>query len=126
MPPGLPLMKNVLTQLAKSVLTQFRLTTAASATDGSIQKKLFGSGTTALIISNEEMKDIIKIIKSLKEFDLLIKGVKEITKNEAKEKRRGFLAASLLGSTLADKGVIRGDDGNIRACKKVIRAGQNF
>ena len=48
---------------------------AASATDASIHKKLFGSGFTTLIISNEEMEDIMKIIKSLKESELLIKGV---------------------------------------------------
>ena len=58
-------MKNVLTPLAKSVLISLGLTTAASATDAAIQKKIFRSGTAALIIPNEEMKDIMKIVKSL-------------------------------------------------------------
>ena len=66
---------NVLKPLAKSVLIPIRLLAAASAADASIHKKLFGSGFTTLIISNEEMEDIMKIIKSLKESELLIKGV---------------------------------------------------
>ena len=61
---GLPLMKYVLTPLAKSVLVPLGLTTAASAKYAAIQKKIFELGTTALIISNEEMEDIIKIAKS--------------------------------------------------------------
>ena len=64
---GLPLMKNVLTPLAKSILISFGLTARASATDAAIQKKLFGSGTTAMIILNKEMEDIMKTVKSLKE-----------------------------------------------------------
>ena len=55
-----------------------------SAADAAIQKKIHGSGTTALIISNGEMKDIIKIVKLLKESGLLIKGISETIKNEAK------------------------------------------
>ena len=51
---GLPLMKTVLTPLAKSVLIPLGLTAAASATDASIQKKIYGSGITAVITSNEE------------------------------------------------------------------------
>ena len=46
---------------------------------------MFGSSNTTLIISNEEMNDIMKIIKSLDEFGLLIKGVSETIKKEAKE-----------------------------------------
>ena len=53
------------------------LTAAASATDAAIHKKMFGSGNTILIISNEEINDIMKIIKSLEESGLLIKGVSE-------------------------------------------------
>ena len=59
MTAGLPVMKSVLTPLAKSVLIPFGLTAAAPATDGSIQKKICGSRTTALIISNEEKEDIL-------------------------------------------------------------------
>ena len=79
-----------------------------SVADVTIQKKIYGSGT--LIISSEEMEDIMKIVKSLEESRLLIKGVTETIKNDAKEQKGGFnlillgtLAASILGSTLADK-----------------------
>ena len=59
-------MKNVLKPLAKSVLVALGLT-AAAATDVAIQKKIFWSGMTAMIISYEEMNDIMKIVKSLEE-----------------------------------------------------------
>ena len=70
---GLSLMKNALKLLAKNVLSLYGLTAAALATDAAIHKKMFGSGTTALIISTEEINDIIKIVKSLEESGLLIK-----------------------------------------------------
>ena len=69
-------MKNVLKPLAKSVLVPLGLT-AASATNAAIHKKMFGSGTTKLTISNEEINYILKIVKSLKESSLLLKGVSE-------------------------------------------------
>ena len=79
-----------------------------SVADVTIQKKIYGSGT--LIISSEEMEDIIKIVKSLEESWLLIKGVSESIKNDPKEQKGGFnsillgtLAASILGSTLTDR-----------------------
>ena len=72
MTAGLPSMKNVFTQI---VLIPLRLTVAASATHAAIHKNIFGLGTTALIISNEQMEDIMKIVKSLEESGLLIKGV---------------------------------------------------
>ena len=75
----LPLMKNVLKPLAKSVLIPLGLTAAASATDAAIHKTMFGSAFTTLIISNEEMNDIMKIVKSLEESGLLIKRVNETT-----------------------------------------------
>ena len=71
---GLPLMGNVLKLLTKSVLIPLGLTAVASARDAAIHKKMFGSGFTTLIICNEEMNDIMKIIKSLEESGLLIKG----------------------------------------------------
>ena len=77
MTAGLPLMRNVLTPLAKSVLAPLGLTAAASATDAAMQKKIFGSGMTILIFSNEELDDIMKIVKSLEKAGLLIKGVNE-------------------------------------------------
>ena len=67
------------------------LTAAASATDAAIQKKIFGSGMTTLIISNEENNDIFKIVKFLEDADLLIKYVSEIIENKAKEQKGGFL-----------------------------------
>ena len=66
----LPLMKNVIQPLAKSVLIPLGLTAAASAADAGIHKKILGSGTTTLIISNDEMKDIIKIVKCLEDSGL--------------------------------------------------------
>ena len=91
---GLPLMKNVLTLLAKNVLLSLGVTTAAtSATDAAIQKKILRLETT-LIILNEEIDDIMKIVQSLEESRLLImvllKGVSETMKNEAKEQMGGF------------------------------------
>ena len=74
---GLPLMKNVIKPLAKSVLISLGLTAAASAADAGIHKKILGSGNTTLIISNDEIEDIIKIVKSLKDLRLLLKGVTE-------------------------------------------------
>ena len=67
---GLPLIGNVLKPLAKSVLIPLGLTAAAVATDATIHKKMFGSGVTTSIISNEEMNDIMKIVKSLQEAGL--------------------------------------------------------
>ena len=99
-----------------------RLTAAASATDPTINKKILGSGTTTLIISNDEMNDILKIVKSLEDSGVLLKGVNETIKNEAKEKKGGFLSmllgtlgASLSGNMLAGKGIIRAGEGTIRA-----------
>ena len=83
---------------------------------------MFGSGTTTLIILNDEMDDILKIVKSLEDSGLLLKGVSETIQHEAKEQRGGFLSmflgtlgASLLGDILSGKGVIRAGEGTIRA-----------
>ena len=127
---GVPLIKSVIKPLAKSVLVPLGLTAAASAADAGIHKKILGSGndhnSTILIISNNEMDDILKIIKSLEDSGVLLKGVSETIQNEAKEQRGGFLsmllgtlAASLLGDILpkglSGKGVIRAGEGTIRA-----------
>ena len=56
----------------------------ASATDTTIQKTIYESVTTALIISNEEREDIMKVVKSLEESGLLIESISETNKNEAK------------------------------------------
>ena len=107
-------MKSVIQPLAKRFLIPLGLTAAASAADAGIHKKILGSGhNTTLIISNDEMKDILKIVKSLEDSGLLLEGVSETIKNEAKEQKEGFLilllgtlGASLLGNMLAGKGFI--------------------
>ena len=111
---GLPLIKNVIKSLAKSVLISLGLTAAASAVDAGIHKKILGSGNTTLIISNDEIHDIIKIAKSLEDSGLLLKGVPETVQNEVKEQKGGFLSillgtlgASLLGDLLIGKGATR-------------------
>ena len=77
-------MENVLQSLAKSVLISLGLTALASAVDSGIHKNILGSGTTILIISNEEMEDIMKIVKSLEDSGLLLKGICETIQNEVK------------------------------------------
>ena len=69
---GLPLIKNTLKGLPKSVLISLGLTEAASAADTAIYKEMPESGNTTLIIFNEEMNDIMKIMKFLEESGLLI------------------------------------------------------
>ena len=116
---GLPLIKNVIKPLAKSVLIPLGLTAAALAADTGIHKKILGSGNTTLIISNEEMNDVIKIVQALEDSNILLKGVTETVKNEAKEQKGGFLSmllgtlgASLLGNLLTGKGFVRAGSGN--------------
>ena len=115
-----------LTTLAQSVLLEFGLSSAMLAADTVIQKKIYGTTTRALIISNEELEDIIKIVKLHEESGWILKRISETVKNEANKQKVRFLsmllgtiAASILGSELAWKGVIRADEG-------VLRAGQIF
>ena len=96
--------------LAKNVLAALGITAAASALHAGIQKKIHGFGTTTLIISNEEMNDIMKIVQALEDYNILLKGVTETIKNETKEQEGKFLSmllgtlgASLLGNLLAGK-----------------------
>ena len=79
------------------------------------------------------MNDIIKIVKSLEESGLLMKGASKAIKNEAEKEKRGFirmllhtLGASLWGNLLTDKGTIRAGEGTIRAGEGRIRAGQDL
>ena len=132
---GLPLIKNVIKSLAKNVLIPLGLTAAASAADAGIHKKVLGSGdNTTLIISNDEMEDIIRIVKSLEDSGLLIKGVTETVQNEVKEQNGGFLSIllgtlgpSLLGSLLTGRGIYRAGKGKgkrtDRAGEGIVRAG---
>ena len=133
-------MKSVITPLAKSALIPLGLTTAASAADAGIHKKILGSGShTTLIISNNEIEDLIKIIKSLEDSGLLLKGVTESVQNEIKEQKGGFLSmllgtlgASLLGNLITGKGafharkrVNRKGKGIHRAGEGIVRAGED-
>ena len=109
---GLPLIKNVIKPLTKSVLIPLGLTAAVSAADAEIHKKILGSGTTTLIISNDEMKDIIRIVKSFEKGGFLSMLL-------------GTLSASLLGNVLAGKRAIAKWQGRgiNKAREEVIRAG---
>ena len=122
-----PLMK-VAMPLAKNVLASLGLTAAVSVIDGSIQKKIHGSGATKgagvkLIIEQEDMNDIMRIIKALENSGILLKGVSKAIKNETKEQKGGFLSmllgtlgASLLGNLLTGgKGIMRAGDGIVRS-----------
>ena len=120
--------------LAKNVLAPLGLTAAMSAIDGGIQKKIHGSGVK-LIIEQEDMKDIMKIIKALENSGILLKGVSKTIKNETKEQRGGFLSMLLgtLGASLLDnllssgKGIMRAGEGSITSRAKgdgIVRAGE--
>ena len=93
-----------------------------SAIDAGIQRKIHGSGTTTLIISNEEMNNIMTIVQALEDLNILLKEVTETIKNETKEQKGGFLSmllgtlgASLFGNLLRGKGIVRAGEGIIRA-----------
>ena len=112
---GLPLIKNVIEPLAESVLIPLGLTAHHQEQMQEYIKKISGPGhnNTTLIISNNEMEDIIKIVKSLEDSGLLLKGVNETVQNEAREQKGAFLSmllvtlgATLLGNILANNGVI--------------------
>ena len=128
-----PLMKVAL-PLAKNVLAPLDLTAAMSAIDGSIQKKIHGSGVK-LIIEQEDMKDIMKIIKALENAGILLKGVSKTTKKETKEQRGEFLSmllgtlrASLLGNLLSGgKGIMRAGERSVASTTKgdgIVRSGE--
>ena len=92
-------------------------------------KKIHDSGTTTLIISNEEKNGIMKIVQALEDSNILLKGVTKTIKNEIKEQKGGFLnmssgtlGASLLGNLLAEKGIVRAGSGN----KKGKKIGKNW
>ena len=119
---GLPLIKNVIKPLAKSVLIPLGLTAAVSAADARIHKKILGLWNATLIISNNEMEDIIKIVKSLEDSGFLLKGIAETIQNEVKEQKGGFLSmllgtlgASLWGNLLTGKVIYRAGKGIVRA-----------
>ena len=125
---GLPLLQYVIKPMGI-----LGLTAAASATDTAINKKILGSGITTLIISNDEMNDILKIVKSLEDSGVLLKGVNETFKNEEKGQNGVFLSmllgtlgASLPGNMLPGKGVNRAGEGTIRAGYRSKRSSLKF
>ena len=94
-------------------------------------KKILVSGNTTLIISNKDIKDLIKIVKSLEDSGSLLKGVTESVQNEVKEQKSGLLSmllgtlgASLLGNLLTGKGVNKKGKGTQRAREGNVRAGE--
>ena len=112
-------MKNPITPLAKSVLIPLGLTAAASAADAGIHRKILGSGNTTLIISNKDIEDLIKIVKSLEHSRLLLNGDTESVKNEINEQKGAFLSILLgtLGASLL---------GNLLAATRISRAGEGI
>ena len=135
MKAGLPLIKNIIKPLAKSLPVPLRLTAAAPPPDASFLQIILVSRTTPLTISNKEKEDIKKIIRYFEEFDLLIHYVSKRIKNEASEEKGGFLGTllcrldtSLLVTMLTRKGVIKTGERVIQACERTIsnRAVQNF
>ena len=131
---GMPLIKNVIKPLAKSVLVPLGLTAVASVADAWIHKKILGSENTTLIISNNEMEDIIKIIKYLENSGLLIEGVTKAVQNEVREQKGGFLSillgtlgASLLGNLTTGRRIYTSGKGKgkviNRAGEGVLRSG---
>ena len=112
-----PLMK-VAMPLTKNVLAPLGLTAAMSAIDGSIQKKMRGEGVK-LVMEQEDMDDIMKIIEALEKSGILLKGVTKTIENETKEQRGGFLSMLLgtLGASLLGN-LLTGGKG------RVVRAGE--
>lgn len=83
--------KIVLKSLAKRLLKLLRLTTTSSVVDAGFRKKMFGPGTKLLVISNEEIKDIMEIVKSLQSAGLLIRIVIKTIKMKQMNKEMNFV-----------------------------------
>ena len=121
--------------LPKNVLAPLGLAAAMSAIDGSIQKKIHGSGETKgarvkLIIEQEDINDIMKIIKALEKSGILLKGVSKTIKDETKEQRGGFLSMLLgtLGASLLGN-LLTGGKGSLASRSKgegIMRAGDGI
>ena len=99
------------------------------------KKKIYGSGTTTLVISNEEMNGIRKIVQALEDSNILLKGVTKTVKYEIKEQKGGFLSmllgtlgASLLGDPLTKNlsGTVRAWEGIEKELKKSFNATTSF
>ena len=101
-----PLMK-VSIPLAKNLLAPLGITKI---------KRTHGSGTTTLIISNDEINDMMKIVQALEDSNILLKGVTKTIKNKTKEPKGGFL--NMLLGTLEARLL-----GNLLSGEKIVRAG---
>ena len=106
------------------------LTAASLGIDAGVQKKIYCSGTATLVISNKEMDDIMKIVQTLEDSNIFLKGVTKTIKNQTKNEKGGFLnvflgtlGASSLGDLLTKnllgKGTVRGREGTIRAGERI-------
>ena len=119
--------------IIKSVIQHLGLlgfTAANSAVDLGVQKNIYGSGTTTLVISNEEINDIMKIVQTLENSGVLLKGITKTIKNKTKEQNAGFLrmllgtlGASLLGELLTKN---LSGKGTVRAGERFLRAGEGI
>ena len=91
--------------VGKNISAPLGLSAAVSATDAAIQKKIYGSGITTLVISNEELNDIMKIIQALEDQNILLKGVGKKIKNDINIQKGGALGMLLgtLGASLLGK-----------------------
>ena len=113
--------------LAKNVLAPLGTTAAASAIDAEIQKKIHGSGTTTLIISNQEMNDIMKIVQALQYSNIFLKGVTKTIKNETQKKNKKeyvawYFRSYFVKKFINRKGIVRAGSGNKKG-KGIVRAG---
>ena len=122
---GFPLLKSVIKPLGL-----LGLTAVSSAIGAGVQKKIYGSGTKTLVISNEETNDIMKIAQALEDSNVLLKGVTKTSKNETKEQKGellgmllGTLGPSLIGDlltkSLSGKRTIRAGEGFLRTGKGI-------
>ena len=117
---------NVLKPLAEIFLIPLGFTAAASATDAAIHEKMSGSAVKTLIISTEEMNDVMKVVKSPEKTGLLIKVISKTIKNGTKEQKEGIFGmlldtwgASLFGNLFTSKDTFRAGEGT-------YRSGHNF
>ena len=132
---GLELLKSVMKPLGLLGLTD-----VCSAIDDVDQKKIYGSGTTTLVVSNEEMNYIMKIVQALEYSNILLKGVTKTIKNETKEQKGGFLImllgtlgsslfGDLLTKSLLGKRTVRAEEGFLsvgEGIKKSINTSTSF
>ena len=112
--------------LAKNLLAPLSLIAAMSAIDSSIQKKMRGDGIK-LMIEDEDMNDIMKIIGTLEKSGILLNGMGKTTEDEVKEQKGGFLSilSMLLGTLGASllENLLTGGKGIMRAGEGIVTAG---